>query len=517
MINLVRYSFAVLLFTAIAQMAVPQAQAVEGGVSGGGGEVVIFNDHVVLADPYFQSAEQDQGIFSCPAGTRGTLHNEIKKELQRVSRILGSYGAINNDLRSSSTFFASNSPESTFIAEHVLSSKVSYCFVDKLPQQAEKMKLDIPEGSSAEQVAYTEGLVTFIRQDLAKKMTVRELAKTIFHERMHGAIGGVKHGPIVTVTDGLEVALDLMQRQHQAFVKGKLIPRTTTEEVKKLRSLVSAMQNLGMTNREVELEPNGGGARDASAIVHENAFISVGSYVGPKVRVYSDAKVISSTVCYDVNSTKAHDFRIFKFAEVTNSTISQCYGMKTVFLNKKSRILNSTIIFNSFLGRGSESSMSSFYTDGEPFKFGMWIGKGAQIINTHLEISRLALGENAKIRNLEMSATPGLWRGQDDAGVRLDLEDDAELKNGRIWANNAFGRDKMKNFVVFFNDDYSIYDTSQLIIKEKVKVDLRNRYCKSGIALDEEGRDYTSPVRLSISEKVVIEEADDLIDELYCD
>ncbi|MGK5085541.1 hypothetical protein WDW37_19815 [Bdellovibrionota bacterium FG-1] len=62
----------------------------------GGGDGVVFDDQVVLADPYMRRSADEEGLSGCPAGTEGKLHPQLQNELKRIGRILSTYGAKDN-------------------------------------------------------------------------------------------------------------------------------------------------------------------------------------------------------------------------------------------------------------------------------------------------------------------------------------------------------------------------------------------------------------------------------------
>ncbi|MGZ3698690.1 MAG: hypothetical protein ACXVCH_11385, partial [Bdellovibrionota bacterium] len=186
--------------------------------SGGGGAIVLSDDRVVLADPYFVGKGQ-QGAFHCQQGESGELNSLLVQELKRAGQVLVRYGAEASNLPWSNTLFSEPGPEqSRFVSEQVLQGQ-AFCFVDELPKRQDNPvecdQFTAPVGGHCEPVGYTEGTVTWIRKDLFQRMSVRDQAVLLIHERLHGFAGNVPYGPIVELTSGLETALGILNDQLQ--------------------------------------------------------------------------------------------------------------------------------------------------------------------------------------------------------------------------------------------------------------------------------------------------------------
>ena len=167
------------------------------GSSGGGDAIILPDDTVILADPYI-----------VPNGTGFNLsdkklNEKLDAELLRIDRFFYRMGAA-DDIRFTQT---------KFFAENIFSQRVEYRFTDSLPSDCDWAPVGASPGSVVH-IACTTGPLTLIVGDLFKKMTVREQAKLIVHERLRALSAPAAPSEyIAEMTSALETMLDLYNQQ----------------------------------------------------------------------------------------------------------------------------------------------------------------------------------------------------------------------------------------------------------------------------------------------------------------
>lgn len=374
--------FSRLLFTLTLSLFVcGAALAKEGGatgVGGGGNAVVLPNDTVVLADPYYPR-EGNEPTFHCKDGERGQLHPALIEELNRAGHFLVRYGATIGLNRNWSDFITTREWDfrepSKFIAEVVLGPTVEYCFVTKLPHAESQPDLkNLPRGSESHSLAYTEWNVTWFQKDLFRRMSVREQAKAIIHERLHAHAGNVAHGAIVDMTNGLDLLFSI--RHHQN--RGRR-PVLDPAQVAVLQTFMQRIVDLQLyrgryiagddvSGREIKdakyfvthhrVTPNGGGLYHVRTLIADDVYLGVGSWVGSGSIVEPGVTLVNTIFCpeyssywnlkwdYDPNKKNTAGFRIQAGSLIENSTIHGCSG--PVRIGAGTWIKNSRIILSPY-------------------------------------------------------------------------------------------------------------------------------------------------------------------------
>jgi len=257
---------------------------------GGGDAVVLPNDQVILADPYVKKEGKSAGAF----------HPLLIIELMRIDRLLQMYGG----------FFS-------FLNKAVLEPHVQFRFVTEIPDIAAcKNRIpvgNLPSNSQLEQVACTEGHLTWIKEDLFKKLSIRGQALLIVHERLRGLPVTVAGEEIADITNGLEFALALLNGQNSG-----LRPILSSAQMNTLNTLFDRVSGIvqqypaaaqkialfgkySITMSNTKLSPNGGGLVSIFAKVAKSAYIGVGSAVGVDSTVGNAAELVNAGASCLVN------------------------------------------------------------------------------------------------------------------------------------------------------------------------------------------------------------------------
>jgi len=379
------------------------------GTDRGGGDVALINDQVVLADPYFRRSDVEEGLFGCPQGTTGELAPQLKSELFAVGDILLRFGA-KPGLKGTAKF----------IEEHVLSNAL-YCFVEELPRRNQPLPADAPAEASIEPIGYTEGKLTFIRAPLFRRMTLREQAKFIVHERLHAAVGNVKYGPIVDVTNGIETALQIQGLQD---VGGT--PYLSSSDLDRLDRMRRTLLGTGISDKaDLKVHPNGGATYLSKSFIDPTAYVGIrmsfgnSTWIGPKavirntqfvnqkgnyylfvgsnIRLEEGAQLVWAKITYDIDHATLH---LGPHARIFNSQIegTRWHIQSTIQLGAQAKIENSIILAEA-LSLASKSSLE---------KFTVSVSYQSKFVSNPM-INKvgisMSLGEGSSIKDLRLRAS----------------------------------------------------------------------------------------------------------------
>ena len=254
-------------------------QAREGSGSHGGDAVRLSDDRVVLADSFLK-ANSGGGDHS-EGGKRFVIYPELKGELQLVSELLGAYGCkVGNQ-----EHLYKHSCE--FIDKDVLDKETEYYLVDKLdqPECSNRVEYKLPDGAQLiERAACTYGGRTYLRTDVFSKMSVREQAKLMVHERLRALPKAPFLKDIAVFTNGLETVLSLYYQQKAGQWRDLV-----SEELASINGLLAkivafkfypAEGSSGIRLQEGRaVTARGGGLVSKGTRIAAGAFVGIGSVV----------------------------------------------------------------------------------------------------------------------------------------------------------------------------------------------------------------------------------------------
>lgn len=301
-----------------------------GGNSSGGGNAEVFDDRVVLAHPYRMVGKQVK--FS----------NELIIELERAGKILVRYGADFTDDDGERSIGLEGRPrgpmdQSAFVQKYVKNwgefdgnSPIEYRFVKEVPNltECENNGHFLPGHKNGKTVrlACTNGDITWIQEDLFKKMSIREQAKTIIHERLH-AYNKSNLNPVLfhefvdDITEGLDVALSLYFQQDYWMLASQGLNHSPLkkEQVDQLRLLMRRIANLSLNASRIDAQdskdsksflkrfavtPNGGGLIEQQKDMRlpENGFFVGIAAIAPSQ--LTNHTVLADVSCYDPRTQK---------------------------------------------------------------------------------------------------------------------------------------------------------------------------------------------------------------------
>jgi len=317
----------------------------------GGADVIILPDQsVVLADPYAKKA-----------GPAAQLNPVLVEEIKRAGKFLVLFGE-----------------NSKFIDQHVFDSRVEYRFVDEIPKSDLCDRIEsvaLPTGAQAVLASCTDGLVTWIRDDLFKRMTVREQARLIIHERLHSLGLRVQHDFITDITEGLRLALYLDDTESE---QNRLL--LTADQIDSLTRLAQRLYQMGLSagalpEEKLYVEPKGGGLLPIGSKVADTAYARIGTRVNNTSQFFASDINLSE---YTKNQVTLGDHTFLSENGIANNGL--------LYLTDNARVLNSHLS-NSVILEGSTVEDS----DGDK----MIIGKGSDLLRA--SVFNTCLGLNSKI------------------------------------------------------------------------------------------------------------------------
>ncbi len=381
-----------------------------GDGAGNGGDVVVLNDNtIVLADPYYWQNE------------RIKLHPELVKEL----RIIGDYLVFLGATKATEAKFERNKTypleESLFFNEEILSEKTKYVPMSELPNLCQNLeKPSLPDGATTYNAACTLDQTTYLLEKTFKKMSIREQAKLILHERLRTIVPKLGLYHITRVTNGVDIYLE--QRQKIASeVYNPLNPVEVTQ-IEELRETIALYLSENPTQALAEIKnysvnENGGGLID-SHLNFENSFVSLKSKITLINKDnYSHSKPIT------LKNTQIIDSQL----EKTTLSLMNKVKISNSKINSVDLYLEDAIISNSSLMSIVNNGWYDLYELNEKHKIVGWFfsaslypvkAKSSQIHNSEMLITEINLDNSSIIKSkIEL------------AGVVLKVRSMSEIEN----------------------------------------------------------------------------------------
>jgi hypothetical protein len=291
------------------------AFAVQNGssdVGGGGKGLRRANGQIESADNYIEDRVSHEGI-----GDRVDLPPAVVEELRQMGMLMTRYGA-DYDLAKQKLDWGKLEEKSLFIEENVLGPNIEYRVVtslSELGQQCDSMKTKpLPPEVELFDIMCTYRNTTFIPREVfdavPTRMSVREFAKQILHERSHGLLGFFDHLDIAKFSVGTATAMNVRERQMKGDRR-----EISTDEYRKITRMVESLQALGLSLHRQGISTSGdharifdkwyinrlgGGLISKDSEVAKSAFVSVGSVIGEKSSV-GENSVVANTRCRGIS------------------------------------------------------------------------------------------------------------------------------------------------------------------------------------------------------------------------
>lgn len=305
------------------------------GTEGGGGDVIIFpDDSVVLADPWLNlDARQpnnmppQKGINPRILQLAGLYHNTMIKLLKDLSPYTSS--EIGHEISN----ISSRKSGLRFYAVQTVSELNDFC------ASGGKKTYTLPEGQTANQVACTSGVETFLVEPLFLRLSLRDQVLLLIHERLttlRDEFGGKNYSAIARFTTGLGEFIDLYKKESEG-----VFPVLDKVETEILNNFYIAIEEIQFRNSDPNVNtfqwrahPFGGGRVHSTAKVDPTTLITINSLVDKNSTIGENSKII--------NSILPKSFDLGARSTIQKSNLSIIEGTK-INIGNDTSIINSTI------------------------------------------------------------------------------------------------------------------------------------------------------------------------------
>ncbi|MGZ3901195.1 MAG: hypothetical protein ACXVDC_12790 [Bacteroidia bacterium] len=399
-----------------------------GPSNGGGGDVVILpNDDVVLADPFLDHGGSQpnnmpplralnprilQAITSYTKFSEPVLNDLSRNGSSEIAQVMKQLSQRLNDLR----FYAVQSSQelNTFCAP---GGRKSYT---------------LPDGATVQNVACTAGNETFLVEPLFIKLSIRDQALLLIHERLttlRDAQGGKNYSAIARFTTGLKTFLNVGREQNLNSYRV-----LTTMETNQITEFYIATEEIERRNSDVNEDSfmwkahiYGGGRVHLDTSVANDAIVCLFCKVNKKSFIQSGARIINSVVGQDskiedgavlLNSNLNIRYELGRNSSVSNITTLNPSGIEFIHLNESANIESINFVCNEYcsINIGARTAIKSSIIQAHSF-----ITQGdVRIVDTRVDAEEFIVGNSVELINSRIDLLPR----------KISLKDNQKMING---------------------------------------------------------------------------------------
>jgi hypothetical protein len=370
-----------------------------GAESGGGGDVIVFqDDSVVLADPWIDNNSPQpsnmpalrslnprilktiQSYISATESTITELAGESPRDPLEESLIARGYlpkdFPSSNKMSDISALISELGKRSNGLRFYGVKNALE---LNDFCASGGKKVYKLPNGAQVQQVACTAGVETFIIEPLFERLSIRQQALLLIHERLttlRDSLGGKNYSAIARFTTGLNVYVNLYKEQ----VKNKFRPLLEVEQ-KQLSEFYIAIEELELRNSEVtddsfqwSAHPIGGGRVHTSASIDPSAVIALDSVI------YKGSEIAAGARVQKLMNRNKLPMTLKKDSNVENVLI---YSKEKDFIfsvAEKSIIKNSNLLFSRLV-----------------------VGENSKIMDTNIKATEITIGNEVEFSNSQIS------------------------------------------------------------------------------------------------------------------
>lgn len=325
--------------------------------------IVLPDDSVVLADPFIDAtATQDGG-----GPLLQLLNPRIYQTIALYKRVSLTAAVTSSEIDRVYDSLLNKRTNLRFYGLSSAEEMNKYCY-------AGRPVYTIPSGASVLQAACTKGNDTFIVKPLFLKLSIRDQAMLLIHERLTTIAddrGWINFVAVAKYTTGLNTFLNVYNEQARREFR-----ELTDKEHANLAGFYTSIMEIHHRNAEYgnmptfgyNIQKNGGGLVSAEAIVDPTAFVSLNSVVGKKSELQSKSKVINLTFNGTNNPHYVLTLRLAENAVLENVDFKGGnYAGKTLGLGLNTKLINSTLSYVSNFTVGNDSFIKDSMFNGESF------------------------------------------------------------------------------------------------------------------------------------------------------
>ena len=321
--------------------------------------IILPDDSVVLADPFIDAqATQEAG------GPLLQLLNPRIYQTIALYRQVGDKVNVNFSLNRNSTInrvmdeLLDKRNKLRFFGLATAEEMNKYCF-------AGRPVYKVPTGGVVQQAACTKGNDTFIVKPLFLRLSIRDQAMLLIHERLTTVAddrGWINFSAIAKYTTGLNTYLNIYNEQNRRIYR-----ELSSEEQQNLFNFYSAIQEIEYRNAPYgtvsglkwNVHKNGGGLISIESNVHPSAFIPMNTTIHGKSEIEANTKIINFNAVETVlvlaegssieNVTSHGATRLIKLgANSKLSGVDFTYIVGPIAVGANSVIKNSTVTATNF-------------------------------------------------------------------------------------------------------------------------------------------------------------------------
>jgi len=330
-------------------------------ISGGGDVVILPDDSIVLADPFLDmDAQQPNNII--PQRTINPRLIKVIEAYHKVSQDV--VGFLSRKENSSYSFFdvlvglVPGESDINLELEKLITRKNDLRFfavrnVTELRQYCAtggKKKYVIPTGASVEQVACTAGNETFIVEPTFQKLSLKDQALLLIHERLttlRDVNGGKNYAAIARFTTGLSVYLSLYKEQSK-----KIFRKLSANEQKQLSEFYIGIEEVELRNSEIHQDSfQWSAAQSGGGLVHAESNVDSSATIGLSFIIGRNATVGPRAELKNQNNRS--------FSHIQNGLIGEATVIEDSVIIGEMKIGSGTKITNSFIRQSDIGSNST--------------------------------------------------------------------------------------------------------------------------------------------------------------
>lgn len=297
--------------------------------------IVLPDDSVVLADPFIDAVATQEG----GGPLLQLLNPRIYQTIALYKKVSLTAAFVSNDASAMFDRLLNKRTDLRFYGLNSAEEMNRYCF-------GGKPVYTIPSGASVQQVACTKGTDTFIVKPLFLKLSIRDQAMLLIHERLTTITddrGWINFVAVARYTNGLNTFLKIYDEQARREYR-----ELTDLEKDNLYNYYIALLEIQNRNADYgnistfnwKVHKNGGGLVHVGAFVDPTAFVSLNSVVTDKSEIKTDAKVINLMFRGDNDARYAPALILGENTTINNLDL---YNVKKVLVGVNTTITNTVV------------------------------------------------------------------------------------------------------------------------------------------------------------------------------
>lgn len=285
-----------LLLTAVLTAFSVTTFAQMGPSNGGGGDVVVLpNDDVVLADPFLDHGGNQPNNMPPVRSLNPRILQAVQQYAKYSEGVLNRLSVKTSEIWAEMGKLATRKNDLRIYAVQSVQELNNFC------APGGKKSYQLPDGALVQNVACTAGNETFLIEPMFLRLTIRDQALLMIHERLttlRDANGGKNYSAIARFTTGLRTFLEVGKEQ----LTGKY-RQLSENEVHRLTEFYIATEEIEKRNSEVgedsfmwRAHSMGGGMVQSDTAIGANVLVNLRSRVNAGVVIGDNVRLVNTVV-----------------------------------------------------------------------------------------------------------------------------------------------------------------------------------------------------------------------------